>query len=122
MDAKYEKSFYIYDLPKTINSIGRKHWAVKKKEAHRWHVLVLYCVSKHRPSKPLKKAKLHLIRFSTMSPDFDGLVSSFKHVIDGLVNARVLEDDKFSNIGQPTYEWKKAKPKEGKIWVEIKED
>lgn len=53
----------------------------------------------------LKKAKLSLIRHSSNECDFDGLVSSFKHVIDGLVVAQVIIDDKSSVIDQPSYSW-----------------
>ncbi len=49
------------------------------------------------------------------------MVSTFKPVIDGLVECGVLEDDKASNIGQSAYSWEKAKPKQGLIRVTITE-
>ncbi len=71
------------------------------------------------PEKPLKKARLVLTRYSSNSPDFDGLVSSFKHVIDGLVDAGVIQNDKFENIGAPEYVWEKCGRRAGKITVEV---
>lgn len=64
-------------------------------------------------------ARLQLIRHSQTEPDFDGLVSSFKPIIDGLVISGVLENDRSANIGQPDYHWEYAPPKAGKITVRI---
>jgi hypothetical protein len=115
--------FEINDLPKTINALGRAHWAVKVREVKKWkHLIMLYALrtkNDFQPFSPLKKAKLTLTRFSSVEPDFDGLVSSFKVVIDGLIYAQVIEDDKQSNIGQPTYLHVKSKRKEGKIKVRV---
>lgn len=69
----------------------------------------------------MAKAKLTLTRYSSKEPDFDGLCSSFKNVIDGLVEAGVIIDDKMSVIGQPTYAWVKCPPKKGKIKVVVEE-
>lgn len=74
-----------------------------------------------KPKWPLKKAKLTLIRYSSVCPDSDGLVSGFKHIIDGLVIGRVLVNDKFENIGMPTYLWEKAAPRGGRIRVIVEE-
>lgn len=110
----------IAGFPKTINAMGRKHWALKAKEATRWKNLVHdMCVFHRIAGLNLKKAKLTLTRFSSRECDFDGTVSSFKHVIDGLVQAKVVENDKTSNIGQPTYLWEAAKPGKGKIRIKI---
>lgn len=43
----------------------------------------------------------------------DGLVSGFKHVIDGLVVAGVIVDDKPSVIGQSQYRWTYRPSKQG---------
>lgn len=118
---KYRSSFIIEGLPKTYNSIGRAHWAVKAAEARTW-------ISKVRgalrdiPAVPFKKATLTLTRVSTSCPDPDGLASSFKHVIDGLVRAGVIENDKFTNIGSPNYLWEKGKANQGFIKVEIESE
>lgn len=113
--------FEIMGLPKTINAAGRWHWALKSKEANYWKKMVFLSVCSQRPIEPLKKAKLTLTRCSSSEPDFDGLVSSFKHVLDGLKEARIILDDKPSNIGSPTYLWEKVSPKAGRIKVKVEE-
>jgi hypothetical protein len=64
---------------------------------------------------------LTLTRGSSVQPDYDGLVSGFKHVIDGLVLAKVLINDDQETIGIPEYKWVKADPKEGFIRVTVEE-
>jgi hypothetical protein len=88
-----------------------KKWKKKVEEA------VVY--GRLQPAKPLTKAKLTLTRHSSMRPDSDGLVSSFKHVIDGLIEADVLVDDAFENIGMPVYLWLRAPPCKGFITIEV---
>jgi hypothetical protein len=115
----YELEFEINDLPKTINSIGRMHWSVKAKEAKKWNILVATKILSKGSVQQLSKAKISLFRYSSHCPDADGLVSSFKHVIDGIVRSGLLPDDSYRTIGMPCYRWIKAKRKEGKIKVKI---
>lgn len=121
LSKKYSLEFEVHDLPHTTNSLGRKHWAVKAKEARKWKEYVYCQAYNYRPTEPLKKAKVTLIRKSSVSPDPDGLVSSFKHTIDGLVQAKIIVNDKFDNIGFPDYRWEKAKPNQGSIKVIVEE-
>lgn len=118
----FEIEFELNGLPVRTNN-ARSHWALRSAEARKWKRKVIEAViyKKLKPKKPLKHAILTLTRHSSVEPDFDGLVSSFKHVIDGLIYAQVLENDKTSNIGQPTYIWRKAPPGRGYIRVSVKE-
>lgn len=120
--------FEINGLPKMSNDgLRGTHWSVKKKEADNWkravnnEVVHYFSFPETRDKFPgsMEKAKLILTRFSSTSPDPDGLVSGFKHVVDGLVEAGVLKNDKISNIGMPEYRWEKCAPKKGKIRVEV---
>lgn len=92
-------------------------------EARRWKSLVTSHVvlSGGRPKTPLKKAKLTLIRYSSTEPDADGLISGFKHVVDGLIVAGVIENDRMGNIGIPDYRWERAPRNQGKIKVVVEE-
>lgn len=118
----YRLEFTLDALPSTTNSMGRAHWAVKAKEARVWKARVGWIAKKvGLPAAPLKKARLTLIRHSAVSPDSDGLVSSFKHIIDGLVDVGVLENDKVVNIGMPHYVWQKAPRGYGSITVVVEE-
>ena len=90
-------------------------------EARKWKKMVSLVVVGKKPSQPLKKAKLTLTRYSSVCPDSDGLVSGFKRIVDGLVEAGILENDKFVNIGMPDYRWEKALPKNGRVTVTVEE-
>jgi hypothetical protein len=118
---RYCISFWINELPKPVNRQTSMHWAQKAKYVKHWHALVGAAVSGKKPHAPLKRAYLTLVRYSSREPDFDGLVSSFKPVVDGLITCGVLEDDKVSNVGQPAYLWELSPPNKGKIFVRVEE-
>jgi hypothetical protein len=73
-----------------------------------------------KPRQPLQKATITLTRFSSNEPDFEGLVSSFKPVLDGLIEAGVILDDHPSVIGQPVYLWERCKAGSGKIRIQVR--
>ena len=116
---KYELEFEIDDLPKTYNAMGRSHWSVKAKEARKWKTLVAIRILSKGRCPMLPRAKITLTRYSSRCPDSDGLVSSFKHVIDGIVGAGLIPDDSYRTIGMPTYLWEETKKGKGKIKVKI---
>jgi hypothetical protein len=70
---------------------------------------------------PLKKAQIELTRMSAQAPDYDGLVASFKPVVDALVKCRILDDDSMEHLPNPSYLWTKAPAKFGKIKIVLKE-
>lgn len=106
--------FQIFGLPKTVNAIGRKHWGAKHTEATKWRKLIAEkCALHHILNLKLTKAILTLTRHSSKAPDYDGLVSSFKQVIDPLVRCGVIIDDNYTVIGAPTYHWVKRPNKQG---------
>ncbi len=113
--------FEINDLPKTTNGFKRQHWVHRWKEAKKWKKLVALEILSRGPCTLLQKAKITLTRYSSRCPDSDGLVSSFKHVIDGIVASGMLPNDTFKTIGMPEYKWEKAPAKKGKIKVKIEE-
>lgn len=115
----YSLKIDLEGLPKTVNAIGRKHWAVKAKDIQTWKMDVLVATMGLRPEKPLKRAHVRLTRFSSTCPDFDGLVSSFKCVLDALIDAKILEDDSYDHIGAPEYSWEKAPRGKGHVCVEV---
>lgn len=110
-------------LPKMANhgSGASTHWRHAHKEAQYWQTYVAAKVGVFKPAKPLKRAKLTLIRFSSVEPDFDGLTRGFKSVVDGLIKAGVLENDKISNTGVWNCFWEKVGPKKGRIKVIVEE-
>ncbi len=118
----YTFGFSYPQLPKTVNAWRGMHWRFRHAEDKKWKKIVGELLLSHRkPAAPLKRAKLKLTRFSLVCPDHDGLVSSFKGVVDALVKNGVLEDDSFAHIGVPEYRWEKASPKQGRIEVMVEE-
>jgi hypothetical protein len=116
----YKILLRLQGLPSTTNSGGRRHWAIKVKENRAWGLYMRsQLLEAGLPERPLMKAKLTLTRCSSAEPDFDGLVSSFKILIDHLVKNGVIIDDRSSVIGQPTYLWKKERPTMGHILIEV---
>lgn len=100
--------FRIPGNPKLPNQLLHKHWAIVHSNSHKWRTLVAIATL---PFKAFKCdiASLELIRGGSREPDFDGLVGSFKCVIDGLVKCGVLKDDKPSNIASCQYRFIKTK-------------
>jgi Holliday junction resolvase RusA-like endonuclease len=103
----------IPQLPKMPNQLLRRHWSIVMNEKKKWHSLVALEVFKEKDCTklafPCKQVILTLTRKSTSQPDFDGLVGSFKYVIDGLVKAGVIVDDNANVIADATYQWTKCK-------------
>jgi hypothetical protein len=119
----YTLIFRIDGLPKRTNNMGG-NWRAKHSQSKLWKARVQKeLLIRHLPEKPLDLVKLTLVRHSSMKPDFDGLVSSFKHVIDGLIEGLVLADDQMENFldGQPKYIWEYAPPCKGFIEVSLHE-
>lgn len=108
-------------LPKMSNQLLRGHWRVKHAHALRWKLAVSLACHGFKPRQPLISAALTCTRVSSSEPDFDGLVSGFKHLIDGLVECGVLATDKPSCIGQPKFEWRKCAPRGGHVLIEVTE-
>lgn len=117
----YELRVKIMGLPRTVNRMSGRHWRSRVTEAKKWHRAVFLAVGWQGPKEPLKKARLTLTRHSMIEPDFDNLASSFKYILDGLVKCGVIQDDKPSVIGSPSFKWAKAKPREGFIEVFVED-
>jgi hypothetical protein len=115
----YELSFELPGLPPMLNSYSGGHWAKAKRG--KWKDYVWLAVRNYLPPAPLKKARLVCIRASSSMPDYDGLVTSFKGVIDGLVESGVIEDDSLKHIGVPEFGWRKAERKKGFVYVQVAE-
>ncbi len=117
----YTLEFKLEGLPKTTNALAGAKWQVRAQHAKRWKRAVWAKVWALRPEAPLIKAKITLTRCSSKEGDFDGIVSSFKHILDGLTEAGIIIDDKSSVIGRPEYIWQACKKGEGHIIVRVEE-
>lgn len=108
--------------PLLLNS--RMHWRKLHQQRSEWKFWVRIAVKGHdrragKITAPLDRARLVCTRYSATECDYDNLASSFKWILDGLKESGVIVDDKRSVIGVPDYRWEKARPKQGKIRVEI---
>lgn len=120
----YRLDFELAGLPPLqVAGSGGGHWRKRHAEAKRWKAAVAAAVlsDHYLPSKPLSQARVTFERHSTKEPDVTNLCASFKAVEDGLVEVGVIEDDKPSVIGSPTFLWFKAKRGEGKVRVRVEE-
>lgn len=119
----YRFEFFEPRLPPPVNRMGRWHWAKKIMLVNEWKNIVQFWVMKKNAARatPIERARLTLIRHSSARPDFDGLVSSFKVVIDSLRYNGIIADDKHENVGVPEYLWLKAPPRKGGISVVVEE-
>lgn len=108
-------------LPPT-NTADRRSPFVYHALSKRWKKRVTVAVLealKRWPSQPLDRARVTIVRRSTREPDFDGLVHGGKFLLDGLVLAGVIVDDKPSVIGQPVYRWEPAKRGQGGVQIVV---
>jgi Holliday junction resolvase RusA-like endonuclease len=116
-EKPYALSFTLMGLPKTPNA--REHWTAKARQTKAWKQKVFMACWHKRPKEPLERALIRFTRVSSVRPDHDNLVASFKACMDGLRQARVIVDDKYLNVGAPEYLWRKCKPREGKVEIEV---
>lgn len=94
----------------------RTHWARKKAMKNYYHYHVKSQTSNAHPGP----VKLSLTRYSTgVEMDYDNLVSTGKNLIDSIVSAGVIKDDKKSIIQQREYEQIKCKKGEQRTVIII---
>jgi Holliday junction resolvase RusA-like endonuclease len=115
----YTLEFSLDGLPKMVLNGSHSSYRAINAERRKWKDKVGDAVKGKEPEAPLKLARLVIIRHASVEPDLDNCFASAKPIVDGLVEAGILEDDKISNFVEYKCEWKKAKPKEGKITVKV---
>jgi Holliday junction resolvase RusA-like endonuclease len=116
--VSYLLEFELTGLPRTTNG-SHGHWRAKAAQTKQWKQKVFAKAWPLRPSEPLDCALITFTRFSSVEPDFDNLVISFKPIMDGLRQAKIIVDDKKKNVGRPEYLWEYAPKGKGKIKIKI---
>ncbi len=115
---------FIPELPKLPNTLLGARWFVRSANAKRWMRLIGDSIVTYKgdfwlvTELPLRKSVIHLTRRSPRQCDFDGLVGSFKPVLDALVKLLIIEDDSPNHI-ECSYEWAKVPRKEQGIVVSV---
>lgn len=115
----FRLEFYERELPPTLNSLLRLHWAKRKRLNDLWHRIVDHHVGSSKPRRPLTRARVTMIRRGLKELDYDNLAGSFKCVLDSLKYCGVLKDDTMTCIGQTKYIFEKVKRKDVGIHVLI---
>ena len=106
--------FEIKGLPDLPNRSRYRHWAIQRKGVVKWQRLVMHeCYLAKISGLGLNRAVLSFERHSSVEPDFDNIVASFKGCQDALIKAGVIIDDKQAVIGQPSYKWVYRPRKQG---------
>jgi hypothetical protein len=88
----------------------------RRKQKQEWHFLVRSAVNfQGKPPRPLALVRLSLTRLSRASrePDYDNEGQGGKWLLDGLVLAGVLQDDRRDNFEgrRPEYLWRRVTTK-----------
>jgi hypothetical protein len=106
-------SLFIPYLTKQVNSLSRQNHFFWTKEKNVIYKMVADALleSGIKLSEPIPKAYCVLLRYSPSEPDYDGLVSGFKYVIDALVEHGILVGDKISML-ELTAKYVKTRAKE----------
>lgn len=117
----YRLELRINGLPKVITNGAQGSWKASHFHKKKWKRAVAFAVRYQTPEKPLTSARVECVRYSSVRPDRDNLAASFKSILDGLVEARVLEDDSDEIIKEIKYRWEKTKPGGGFITITVEE-
>lgn len=99
MALPYRLEFELQGVPEALNKMLRMHWTKKNKHNQYWIDYVASETRMRRPSAPLAKAKLTLIRYSPRTLDYDNAVASFKAVVDGLTRCGIIANDSWPITG-----------------------
>ena len=96
------KKYVITDIPpsnnKYIGTGGRGANFKYQEEKRKWEWMVLEAVGRNKPSDPLEKAVVRLTYYFPTRHRRDPDNYSGKFLLDGLVEAKVIEDDSFNCI------------------------
>ena len=114
----YHREFRFDKLPPMNTAHTRRHWSVAHTEAKKWHSLVWAVSSSQRPDTPMERAFVHCTRHSSVCPDYDNVVMSFKPVIDAFKKCGFIVDDDMMRLDRE-YSWEYAPRKKGFITVEF---
>lgn len=117
---KYSLTFELPGLPKGMNG-SHGHWKVAYKRRKMWRSASYGAAVGKRPKTPLERCRIICTRFSSIESDYDNLVASFKPIIDGLIDAKIIVNDSSEFVKERSYLWVKAKPKGGKVKVQVEE-
>jgi len=116
----YVLSFSVGYLPAMNTSATRRHWSHAHREVKRWRAIVAAQTAGKRPTRPLERARVTMIRLSARAPDHENLAMSFKAALDSLVHCGVLVNDGPAHV-ERIYRWDRAAPGRGCVGIKVEE-
>lgn len=94
----FSLKFEISLMPLTLNQIMGKHWRSRHTNFKTIHKIIQAITHNKKPLKPVQKAKVTIWRYSSGTLDRDNMFFTFKPIVDGLVEAGVIQDDGFDQV------------------------
>lgn len=87
-------------LPPNPNDKAGKHWTQNARTAKEWRTLACYTAkaSKARVINSMALLHFHISYGDNRRHDVDNTLASMKHVIDGIVDSGLLEDDSMDYV------------------------
>jgi hypothetical protein len=105
-------------FPPSLNH--RLHWSQRSRLNKIWRLRVQNVIRGLEPSEPLERCHAVITKYGTRDMDFDNLVTSMKPVVDGLVDAGVMVDDKSRHFSCE-YKFEKCKRGTECLVIQLKE-
>lgn len=118
MDGAFKLEFTLEGLPPTLNRLNSMHLMAKWRLNRKWREAVECAVAGRIPKVPLDKARITIIRHSSVEGDGDNYSGGYKGIVDSLRYLKILSNDRVSNIGNVKTLWNKEKP--GKVFITIR--
>lgn len=116
----YTLEFEIPGLPPTQNG-SHKGFRAAAKIRKEWRMAACVSAKSRRPPSPLKKVKLWVTRCSSVRTDFGNRVGAAKPILDGLVDAGIIDDDNDDVIIEQHYLHENVAKGKGKMRVRVEE-
>jgi hypothetical protein len=116
----YSLDFTLPELPGTQADVLQMR--ARSAERKRWHEMVYWAVLEAggRPKSPITRASIFGYRHSSQRPDTINLYFSFKAIVDGLIVAKVIDDDNPKVLVDEGYFWRPAAPNHGFVSVSLR--
>lgn len=90
-------SFTLPEPTPLLNVLMRKHYRVRSQNKRRTAAFIAGEIAGKMPAKPFEKARVTITRYSSGTPDDDGLKGGVKDLLDCLTTPKLLAGGKVKN-------------------------
>lgn len=112
-------TFFIPAPAKFINANDRLHYAPKAKLTAAWREAGRTAATGHKPMNPPVHITAHIQKQRGGRWDPNNLAPTTKAIVDGIVDAGILEDDSWKEVLGPDH--RRGEKGQPGIWITIKE-